>query len=117
VEIDLGHTSAAEFALKLEIHARYARGGLFRQRYGADKAATLVVTTGSQRRDNLRAIAEGQRNARVWFSTFAEVAAGGVLGAVWHAPFAERLLRLQPSHTDGSPGAAEAAAPLKGERI
>jgi len=33
VEIDLGHTSSAEFARKLEIHALYATHDLFQKRY------------------------------------------------------------------------------------
>lgn len=100
VEIDLGHTSSAEFVAKLNIHVRYAQSGLFLRRYGVEKARTLVITTSGQRRDNLLALAQQQESVRFWFSTFAEVAGEGMLGAIWHAPFASQLLRLQPQYLE-----------------
>lgn len=86
VEIDLGHTSSAEFAKKLEIHARYAASTLFQKRYETEKTATLIVTTSPQRRDNLRSIAQAQEGLCFLFATFADIQAQGMLAPCWYPP-------------------------------
>lgn len=86
VEIDLGHTSAKEFAVKLRLHRRYEQSGLFTRRYGAPAFTTLVCTTGPLRRDHLRRIAEAEGASRCHLATFSDLAGLGPLAAVWHAP-------------------------------
>lgn len=86
VEIDLGHTSSAEFARKLEIHARCAVSGQFVKRFDTVKTATLIVTTSPQRRDNLRRIAHAQAGLRFLFATFADIQAQGIPASIWHTP-------------------------------
>jgi len=99
IEIDLGHSSAEEILTKLAIHTRYAASGLFMQRYGVRKERTLLITTTAKRRDNLKALLEHEGSNRFWLSTFAEVAVGGVLGAIWHAPFEPTLQYLFPMYS------------------
>jgi hypothetical protein len=99
LEIDLGHTGTAALAATFRIHARYAASGLFEKRYLVEKARTLLVTTSAARRDHLKALAAKEGSRRFWFSTFAELAAGGVLGPVWHAPFESVPQRLADGAT------------------
>ncbi len=86
VEIDLGHTSASEFTLKLGIHSRYAASGLFSGRYGTEFAGTLIVTTSEIRRDNLAAIAVKQPSQIFRLTTFGDIRRHGAFGPVWHSP-------------------------------
>ncbi len=86
VEIDLGHTSAKEFAVKLRLHQRYEQSGLFTRRYGAPAFTTLVCTTGVLRREHLRRIAETEGAGYCRIATFSDLAELGPFAAVWHAP-------------------------------
>ncbi len=86
VEIDLGHTSASEFTLKLGIHARYAGSGLFTDRYGAECAGTLIVTTSDNRRGHLAAIALKQPERIFRLATFGDIRRHGAFGPVWYSP-------------------------------
>ena len=103
IEIDLGHTSSAEFIKKLAIHSRYAKSGLFEKRYGVPKTSTLVCTTTPKRRDNLKTLVERENSKLFWLTTFDEVADSGILGPIWHAPFSagptpliDQLLAIAP---------------------
>lgn len=86
VEIDLGHTSAKEFAVKLRLHRRYEESGLFARRYGVQAFTTLVCTTGALRREHLRRIADAEGSGHCRIATFTDLAEPGPLAAVWHAP-------------------------------
>ena len=86
IEIDLGHTSSAEFTMKLQIHTRYAATGLFARRYGAEKVGTLIVTTSAHRRANLIALAKKVNGGHFWFTTYSEIKQDGALGPIWHTP-------------------------------
>ena len=86
VEVDLGHTSAREFAMKLQIHLRYRATGLFAQRYSGRDFRTLVVTTGPTRREHLRAIAEDHSTDLFWTATLADIGRYGPLAPIWHVP-------------------------------
>ncbi len=86
VEIDRGHTSASEFALKLAIHGRYVSAGLYENRYGARYAGTLIVTTSPKRRQNLATIAARAASGTYYLTTFAEVRTMGAFGPTWYKP-------------------------------
>ena len=96
VEIDLGHTSAREFANKVRIYRRYQGSGLFEKRYGGTGFRTLVCTTSPTRRDNLRRIVEGEGTDLFWLSTLADIANPGPFAPVWHVPFRSEPVTLLP---------------------
>lgn len=94
VEIDLGHTSSHEFALKLRIHDRYQRSGLFARTFAESDPIsgfqTLYLTTSSERRDNLAEIAKKEPSARCLLATLEDARDLGMLSAIWHSPYADR---------------------------
>lgn len=94
VEIDLGHTSAREFANKVRIHRRYYGSGLFGRRYGGADFRTLVCTTSQTRRDNLKRIVEGEGTDLFWLSTLTNIADPGPFAPVWHVPFRSEPVTL-----------------------
>jgi Replication-relaxation len=82
VEIDLGHTSHAEFTRKIAVHRRYRESGLFREVFGEDDFSTLVITTTSKREENLFDLLKEQQADFVVLSTLQAVESG-VLNPVW----------------------------------
>jgi hypothetical protein len=108
VEIDLGHTSAKEFAVKLRLHQRYKESGLFARRYGAPAFTTLVCTTGTLRREHLRRIAETEESSHCRIATFSDLAEPGPLAAVWYGPHSSLPETLE--------SAAQAAKQYKNNR-
>lgn len=94
LEVDLGHTSARQFAGKVAMHGKYLRQGLFREIYGTDTFQTLVVTTGPRRVGNLLALCREMESDGFRFTTFEALEAEGPLAATWSGPFSEAPLRL-----------------------
>lgn len=94
LEIDRGHTSAGKFADKLDSYTRYLESGLFHQMFSAQSFHTLVITTGSLRLKNLRALVEGKGNRLFCFTTFDEVESEGVLSPIWLFPMEKELQSL-----------------------
>jgi hypothetical protein len=123
VEIDRGHVSSALFRAKRDSYRRYYETGLFAHAYGddptpgvadgADRASpkgsflVLVVTTGRLRLSHLRAAVEEEMHARAGggesegevgvgfrFTTFADLATGGLLGGHWQAPLQDETVLL-----------------------
>lgn len=83
VEIDRGHTSATEFATKMQIHRRYRESGLFAEIYGQQEFVSLTVTTTERRLLNLCSLAERQQAGSFWFSTFERIERQGPLEKLW----------------------------------
>ena len=83
LEADMGHASAQRIAYKLRLHQEYQRLGLFRTVYGADDFHTLLVTTNTARVTRLETLAASLSGHRLWLTTFAALAQGGMLGNVW----------------------------------
>jgi hypothetical protein len=94
LELDLGHTSQREFLMKAAIHDRYGAAGLFAKRYGMARFVTLCLTTTPVRRENLAHLLEKATTTRFWFTTFAELGKGGVLGSTWYVPGAATPVSL-----------------------
>ena len=98
VEVDLGHTSSAEWETKSDIAVRYRRLGLFQKRYGAEGFQTLVLTTGERRRTHLLHLFARrlplEDAAHFGVATFADVAAAGLLASIWHVPGQEEPVSL-----------------------
>ena len=89
LEVDRGHTSSRQFLGKIRTHGRFHQSGLFAEVFGWDDFQTLVVTTGDRRADNLRALAERERDGLFRFTTFALAEREGFLAPIWRTPFQE----------------------------
>ena len=83
IEADLGHTNSRQFRGKLRIHMRFLESGLFAETFGWQQFETLVVTTGTQRADNLRTLARQEDCAMFRFTTFATVEEYGLFAPIW----------------------------------
>jgi len=98
IEADLGHTSSGQFANKLATHIRYLESGLFEQTYGAHSFQTLVITTGTRRLQNLKALAQKQGSRLFLFSCWEGVLSqSAILGPIWSAPFESRQIPIVSS--------------------
>lgn len=108
VEIDLGHTSSAEWGIKADIAVRYRRLGLFQKRYEADGFQTLVLTTGVQRRKRLLQLLVRRLSpedaVRFGVATFTDLTTVGLLAPIWHVPSWEGPVSLEAwPEWDGRP--------------
>jgi hypothetical protein len=82
VEIDLGHTSAANFRGKLAMYERYFVTGTFELTYGSREAILLVVTTGTDRVRHLAEVSRRVSMPKIRFTTFTAIRSEGVFGLV-----------------------------------
>ena len=83
IEVDLGHTSSRQFLGKLLTHHRYLESGLFNEIYAGDEFHTLVITTGTRRLQNLRALVAAQQSDLFWFATFEQIKQDGIFAPIW----------------------------------
>jgi hypothetical protein len=103
-EVDLGHTSADEWAKRLAVMRRYQETGAFSRRYdGRSGFVVLTLTTGETRRAHLLRLMAQEESPRVRF--FAAGLAAFALtpnGPIWQAPNRATPLTFRDVLTEGA---------------
>lgn len=99
LEVDMGSAAHEKIWAKWLMHRQYLQSGLFQDTYGSGRFHTLLLTSSSERVDNLLALFRervGEDACRdiFLFTTFAAVEEKGILGPIWQSTGNRRHLGL-----------------------
>jgi hypothetical protein len=90
VEIDLGTESLAILEKKVSTYIRFARSGLFAERFGLPTFGVLIATTTEQRVYAIRSVIAKHTLRLFWLTDFNTIKRDGIWSSIWLRPTGEQ---------------------------